>query len=157
MLRANWCGLAAIGAGLILFAAAAGTALAAALPLILLACLETAWGALTLRAGRILSPRIALAACACAVGLATFALVGRVIGLAPFLALLALHWPTAILIARALRRPAAQRPAPRTRSLLLVLAAEALLVSAITTPALAQTGPGEYAVPHGAEHGHAGH
>ena len=154
MHTANWCGLAAIGAGLILFAAAAGTPLAVALPLILLACLETAWGVLTLRAGRILAPRLALAACACVAGLATIALVGRTIGLAPFLALLALHWSAAILIALALRRPTELRPAPRPRSLLLALVAEALLVAAITTPALANTAPGRSALPHGIEHAH---
>jgi hypothetical protein len=42
-----------------------------------------------------------------------------------------------------------QRPDPRPRAFLLTLTAQAMIVAAITTPALAETEPGASAVPHG--------
>jgi len=163
MLRASWCGLAALGAGLILFAAAAGVPAAPAAVLIALASCELAWGALTLRAGRPLAPRFAVAAAGVVVAAVAVMLFSGAIGVLPLLALLALHLSASLLIVLGLR--VSERPGPRAETTLpraqpslprfvLLLTAEAMLVAAITTPALAGTAPGEFAVPHGSSHQH---
>ncbi|MBK0419588.1 hypothetical protein JD276_11130 [Leucobacter sp. CSA1] len=153
MIGQLWSALAAIGSGLILMAVAAGADPRVAIPLIIAAAAELAWGVLTMRAGRVIAPRTALIACGIVLAAATALLFTRTIGLVPFVALLTLHWITAVFAALRLRRGSRRSsPAPRSGAFVLTLTVQAMLVAAITTPALAQTEPGASAVPHGTLH-----
>ncbi|WP_336661030.1 hypothetical protein [Leucobacter sp. USHLN153] len=208
MIAALWPALAALGAGLVLFATAAGAPAVLALLLGGAAAAELLWALAVLRAGRVVAPRGAVAGGAIGVLGAGFLLLTGPLALVPFVALFIFHWSIAIAGVVALRRGADRRaparvgvdgqladqrapaevvaggqlahqprvsaariePAgsaaavgtlPRSRSagsFTLVLVAEALLVAAIATPALAASEAGEFAVPHGTfGHGHAGH
>ena len=152
---ASWCGFAALGSGLILCAVAAGADPPIAAPLVAVAAVELVWGAAALRSGRVPTPRMALVIGAVVVALAIALLFAGVVGVIPLLALLVLHWTAAVLTVLALRRGRAGRVRlrrSRPASLVLILTAQAMLVAAITTPALAHTSPGESAVPHGTLH-----
>jgi len=170
----SWCGFAALGSGLILCALAAGAEPPVAVPLVAVAVVELLWGGLALRAGRLPAPRAMIVVGACVVAVALVLLFTGLVGIVPVLALLALHWSAAVLAVLALRRGgkrrrdagevpegdergSVERPARRRTSrpaaLVLILTAQAMLVAAITTPALAHTAPGESALPHGSMHG----
>lgn len=165
-----WSALAALGSGLILLAVAAGADPWLAIPLVAVAAAEIVWGILTMRAGRIIAPRTTAILCTAMIVVAAALLFTRSIGLLPFLALVSLHWVTAVFAALRLslarRHDPAARPsaagatapsttAPGAAKFLIVLTAQAMLVAAITTPALADTEPGAAAVPHGTStHGH---
>ena len=162
----GWPMLGALGAGLVLAALAAG---AGGAPQIVLAGLGVAalgWGVLSLRADRPVAPGAALGVSVAAL-LTGGAAVGSgamadVAGLplasaSVFMASIAL---SAALAVRARRtepvrveeseRPTARGPRPRLSLVGLIIGA--LLVSGLTTPALAATEAGELAVPHG-QHG----
>lgn len=103
------------------------------------------------------APRRALAASVAIVAGATLLLFAARIGLAPFLALLVLHGAVGITAAVVLRRRARDRPISATVSrmpFVAVIVVQAMAVAAVTTPALADSEPGEMAAPHGTHHGH---
>ncbi|WP_449280781.1 hypothetical protein [Leucobacter sp.] len=167
MVTSSWCGFAALGSGLILCAVAAGTDPLLAVPLVALAVLELLWGGIALRVGRVPAPRAMLAVGAGVVAVATVLLFTGLVGIVPLLALLVLHWTAAVLAVLSLRRGRDRSPgtgprgpagggaggrASRPAALVVILTAQAMLVAAITTPALAHTAPGESAVPHGTLH-----
>lgn len=150
MIGQLWSALAAIGSGLVLTAVAAGADPWVAAPLLTATALEVVWGVLVMRAGRILAPGTAIGVCAVLGLAAILMLFTRTIGLAPCLALVGLHWITAVFAAVSLRgERREQRLDPRPRAFLLTLTAQAMIVAAIITPALAETEPGASAVPHG--------
>ncbi|UOR00380.1 hypothetical protein MUN77_09360 [Leucobacter allii] len=101
---ANWCGLAALGSGLILCAVAAGASPFAAVPLLAFAAAELLWGIAALRMGRAPAPRTALVVAAGAVALLTALLFAGDAAALPLLALAAMQWSAALLVARDLRR-----------------------------------------------------
>ncbi|PRI11845.1 hypothetical protein [Leucobacter massiliensis] len=174
----GWCGLAAFGAGLILCAVAAGSPALVAAVLLALAVAEFGWAVLALRWDRIPAPRAAIAVAVLVVASVTLLLFTGTVGIVPLLALLLLHWTVAVLAAFELRRsgravPSSapgragaageqrtapdERPAarwPRAGTLAVILTVQAMLVAAVTTPALANTAPGEFALPHGISHEH---
>jgi hypothetical protein len=154
MIRSLWPALATLGAGLIFFALAAGSPVIVAAPLVLLALLHVCLGLTVLRAGRPVLRKTTLACCGAATAInATLFLSGSA-GIVPFVALLALHWGIALAVALDLRgrrrAPVDRRPA----SVMIVLVSGAMIVAAITTPALAFTEPGTAAVPHGEHQQH---
>lgn len=157
MIKTLWPALAAIGAGLVLFATAAGAGLAVAIPVGGVAVVEIAWGFSVLRAERLVVPRAAVAGGAVGILGSGFLLLTGPLALIPFLALFVFHWSIAIaavIEVRSLRAaPAATGRPRRTGVFALVLVAEAMLVAAIATPALAASEAGEFAVPHGTSHG----
>lgn len=154
MIRSLWPALAALGAGLIFFALAAGAPRFVAAPLVLLALLHVGLGLAVLRAGRPVLRKTTLACCAVATAVNASLFLSGSTGVVPFVALLALHWGIALAVALDLRgrrrTPAERRPA----SLMIALVSGAMIVAAITTPALAFTEPGTAAVPHGEHHQH---
>lgn len=164
-----WPALFAWGAGLIHIAVAAGSPLAVLVPLTALGVAELVWGIVMLRQGRIPLVRTTLAVAV----LATLA--GLVLALVDLMAWMPLVSSSIMLVAIAgvaavtLRRGArgvaerstdaeasARSAVPAGRALIGVVAG-ALLVSGLTTPALAQTNAGDYAVPHGEMTGQHGH
>ena len=149
-----WAALAALGGGLILFAVAAGSPLPLAVPLCAVAAGAVVWGVVRFRAERWRRPRAAIigAAAICALSVALFAT--GALALIPFAALLALTWAVALCAVAESRRKRPVAAAGRPGPLIAALGAGALVVSAITTPALASTEPGTQAVPHGTLHGH---
>lgn len=171
MIRALWPALASLGAGLVLFATAAGAAPAVAIPVGIAGGVELAWAFSVLRAGRLVMPRAAIAGGAVGIVGSGFLLLTGPVALVPFVALFVFHWSIAIAAvielrgarARSLGAPApvatasasASAPPPRQRragAFTLVLVIEAMLVAAIATPALAASEAGEFAVPHGTLH-----
>lgn len=155
MYRVFWPALALLGAGLILLAVAAGTDAVVAVLLSILAVTQLGFGGAALRLGRLPAPRTLLGLCA-TLTIANLALVfGGEIGLVPFVALLLFQWGVAIAAGLELRRPVAHDTKPvGTGRLLGALASGAILVAAITTPALSLTEPGTVAVPHGVHDHH---
>ena len=153
-----WSSLAGVGIALILCATAAGSGIAVAIPLLVLAAAHLGWAVISLRLGRIATPRIACSVAAVEVLLAGGMLITGLIGFVPFLALAGLSWSVAAVAAIARRRGRREAPAAplsrgrRPGAFVLVLVAEALVVAAVTTPALALSTPGEFALPHGESH-----
>lgn len=171
----SWCGFAALGSGLILCAVAAGLDPPLAVPLVVAGGAELFWGGIALRLGRVPAPRAVLWATAAVAAAAVVLLFQGLVGILPALALLALHWSAAMAAVAVLRRRAGTRAARGPRdddrvgehgraagarelrggwnrgpaAFVMILAAQAMLVAAITTPALARTAPGASAVPHG--------
>ena len=170
----SWPMLGALGAGLVLAALAAGAGGATQVALAGIGVAALGWGALSLRAGRVLPPRtvlgVAVAALLAGGGAVASGAMTDVAGLplavaSAFIAAVAL---SAALRVRARRAAPAHSEAPRAarvdepaqaaprdphpRRTLIGLAVGAALVSALATPALAATEAGERAVPHG-EHG----
>ena len=157
MIGTLWSALAGFGAALILCATAAGSGIAIAIPLLLLAAVHLGWAVAALRLGRIAMPRTCCAVAAAEVLLAGGMLITRVAGFVPFLVLTGLCWSLAAVAAVRLRRLRAApgespRRAPRPGTFVLVLIAQSLVVAAVTTPALALSTPGEFALPHGEAH-----
>lgn len=158
MLTTVWSALAALGAALIACAVAAESEWWAAIPLVAMAIAEIVWGLAVLRAGRLLACRSTLLIAVVVMLAATLMLLVRMIGLMPFVALVALHWSVAILAAVRMRqargaRSTQHRDAPQAPlRYVLAMTASAMIVAAITTPALAHTAAGELARPHGVGH-----
>jgi hypothetical protein len=177
----TWQAMAAIAAGLIHVALGAGAPLVLAVPLIGIAVAEMAWGATTVVKDRIPVPVVALAGALAPIGLwAGVILAAGVSGAPellaplPFLAMgsatlfnlflacvLAIQRRRATSASGADPSSAGVTAAPQTatpaepsvgRYLLGVLAGAAVM-SALTTPALANTHAGQSAVPHGTLHG----
>jgi hypothetical protein len=158
--------LAALGAGLIHLAVAAGSPLAAAILLGALGIGELGWGLAVLSRGRVLAPTAALISSLAPVALwgllATVRVAGGLSSLTDFVPLGPLAAASVLSIALALllaverrsrkaRRQStalASEPARPGRFLLGMLLG-AMAVAGVVTPALAATNAGTYAVPHG--------
>lgn len=169
-----WPALFAWGAGLIHIAVAAGSPLGVLVPLTALGAAELVWGIAALRLGRMPLVRTTLAVGVLAIlgglVLALFDVMAWIPLVSSSIMLVAITGASAVTLRRAARgmdsRPAdggssdagasARPSAPAGRTLIGVVAG-ALLVSALTTPALAQTHAGDYAIPHGEMTGHHGH
>jgi hypothetical protein len=179
-----WPALFAWGAGLIHIAVAAGSPLGVLVPLTALGAAELVWGIAMLRLGRMPLVRWALAvgvvATLAGLVLALFDLMAWIPLVSSSVMLVAIAGAAAVTVRRSARgrdprgsdvpgsdvpgsdvrgsdAEASARPSvPAGRTLVGVLAG-ALLVSALTTPALAQTKAGDYAVPHGEMTSHHGH
>lgn len=160
-IRRTWLAFAAIGTGLIHFALVLGSPLGLGIALSVLALAEFGWGVVTFSRDEVVAPRVALVVALAPVGAWTLLLVASSSLESPELAAALPLLPLAIaslfeLFAAAVlgihlrRRDKDARPtAPGVARYLLGLAAGALVVAALTTPALAATEAGEYAVPHG--------
>jgi hypothetical protein len=160
----SWPMLAALGAGLVLLALAAGAGGVTQPALAVLGIAALGWGVLALRAGRVLAPSVVL-------GVAAASLVGTGAAVTSGAAAMTDVPPAALAAASVFTvvvalaagftlRRRRQDPARRTRrdrssrvrpdlGSLLGLVAGAALVAALATPALAATEAGEQAVPHG--------
>lgn len=168
-----------LGAGLIHIAVAAGAPLGVLVPLTALGAAELVWGIAALRLGRMPLVRTALTIGVVAtlggLVLALFDLMAWIPLMSSSLMLLAIAGAAAVRLrrgARGIHDPgtdargtdargadvdaSVRSSAPVGRSLIGIVAG-ALLVSALTTPALAQTHAGDYAIPHGEMSGHHGH
>jgi hypothetical protein len=175
----TWPALFAWGAGLIHIAVAAGSPLGVLVPLTVLGVAELVWGIAMLRLGRMPLVRWALAvgvvATLAGLVLALFDLMAWIPLVSSSVMLVAIAGAAAVTVRRAARgrdprgtdvrgtdvrgsdaQASARSAVPAGRTLVGVLAG-ALLVSALTTPALAQTKAGDYAVPHGEMTSHHGH
>lgn len=164
-----WPALFAWGAGLIHIAVAAGSPLGVLLPLTALGVAELVWGIVMLRQGRMPLVRTTLAVGVLAtlggLVLALFDLMAWMPLVSSSVMLVAIAGIAAVTLRRAARghegrgsdaEASARSAVPAGRALIGVVAG-ALLVSGLTTPALAQTNAGDYAVPHGEMTGHHGH
>ena len=169
-----WPALFAWGAGLIHIAVAAGSPLSVLVPLTALGVAELVWGIAMLRVGRMPLVRTTLAVGVLAtlggLVLALFDLMAWIPLVSSSVMLVAIAGAAALTLRRAARDvrdagsdvrgpdagASARSSVPAGRTLIGVLAG-ALLVSALTTPALAQTKAGDYAVPHGEMTSHHGH
>lgn len=164
----SWPMLAALGAGLVLMALAAGAGGVAQPALIVLGIAGLGWGVLALRAGRVLAPSVVLVAAAVtlvgmAAAVATGASVSTDVAPGPlaaasvFIVVMALSAGLELRgrtrrAGRGASEASVSRPARRDASVaarLIGLASGAALVAALATPALAATEAGEQAVPHG--------
>jgi hypothetical protein len=178
----TWLAMAAIAAGLIHVALGAGAPPVLAVPFVAIAVAEMAWGVVTVVRDRIPLPALALAGALAPVGLWAGMITAASVSGAPellvplpFLAMgsatlfdlfLACVLATQLRRANRARDPAAApgpaaaeasaRPQPAEPSVgryLLGVLAGACVMSALTTPALANTHAGQSAVPHGTLHG----
>ena len=161
----SWPMLAALGAGLVLLALAAGAG-GAMLPALAVAGVAAlGWGGLALRAGRVIAPSTTLVVTAAAlVGMAAAVSTGAaaMTDVAPgplaaasvFIVVVALSAGIELRARTRLSRTAAKPRGDRAAAAsdtarLIGLLAGAALVAALATPALAATEAGESAVPHG--------
>ncbi|KQZ09394.1 hypothetical protein ASD23_14175 [Agromyces sp. Root1464] len=161
----SWPMLAALGAGLVLLALAAGAG-GAMLPALASAGVAAlGWGGLALRAGRVIAPSttlvvtaVALVGMAAAVSTGAAAMTdvapGPLAAASAFIVVVALSAGLELRararLARAGAHPGGTRDAAASDTArLLGLVAGAALVAALATPALAATEAGESAVPHG--------
>ena len=157
-----WIAFAAIGVGLIHVALVIGSPLGLGIPLAVLGLAEFGWGVLTFARETVPVPRAALVvalvpALAWALLLAV-ASASENTALGEFLPLLPLAvstvfelFITAVIGVHLRRRQDAPASTPGVARYLLALLAGALAVAALTTPALAATQAGLYAVPHGGD------
>lgn len=168
----SWPMLAAVGAGLVLLAVAAGAGGIVQPVTAVLGVAALAWSVVALRAGRLVAPTVVLVACSVflvgAGALVATGWVGRAdVAAGPLVAASVFIVVVAASCALVLRRervtaiaPArAARPdgSPMTgfdRRSLIGLVAGAALVAALATPALAATPAGGQAVPHGEHREH---
>lgn len=156
VLRA-WLGFAALGAGLIHLALVVGSSPAIGIPLLLIGSAEFAWGVFAFTRPTLPVPHAArigvlvpLLGWALLLGV-TAAELTPGLRVLPMLVASLLDAAVAIGISLVLRRAdrgTADRPLPAGRYLL-ALGAGALVIAALTTPALAATEAGGSAVPHG--------
>jgi hypothetical protein len=153
-----WLGFFALGAGLIHLALVIGSPVAVGIPLVLIGIAEFAWGVFTFTATAIPFARAArIAAVVPILGwVALLVLIGpgsvpgvRVL---PMLVASLLDLAVAIAITAVLRRADSTARPLRSVPYLLGLGAGALVVAALTTPALAATEAGDFAQPHGSTH-----
>ncbi|WP_165063158.1 hypothetical protein [Marisediminicola senii] len=157
----TWLAFAAFGAGLIHLAMVVGSPIAIGITLAALGIAEFGWGILILALDRVVVPRTALVVAAAPVAVlgilvaAPVAIDGLEFTALPMLPLLAatvLGLVAAGILAVHLRTRGAMdaaAPEPGVARYLLSLGAGALVVAALTTPALAATEAGRYAQPHG--------
>jgi len=157
VLRA-WLGFFALGAGLIHLALVIGSPPALGVPLVLIGIAEFAWGVITFTAAAVPFARVArIAAVVPILGWVALLLVSGSAGVPgirvlPMLVASLLDLAVAIVITVVLRRGDAAPARPlRSGPYLLGLAAGALVVAALTTPALAATEAGDLATPHGTD------
>jgi len=153
----TWLAFAAIGIGLIHLALVIGAPLALGIPLALLGLAEFGWGVLTFARDTVPAPRVALIVAI--VPVLTWALLlafastsensalAEALPLLPFAVATLLELVIAAIIGASFRRRDAPAHAPGVARYLLGLAAGALVVAALTAPALAATEAGEFAVP----------
>ncbi|MBG6055098.1 hypothetical protein IWX81_001509 [Salinibacterium sp. CAN_S4] len=163
MIPRAWLAFAAIGTGLIHVALVIGAPVPLAIVLATFGLLEFGWGVTTFARDSVPLPRVALVAAMLPIALWIVVLVASTATAAPSLAealpLLPMAVATlfelvvagmlAITLRRAAGTPASTPSAPSAPSYLVSLMAGALVVGALTTPALAATGAGLYAPPHG--------
>jgi len=177
----TWLAMAAIAAGLIHVALGAGAPLVLAVPLVGIALAEMVWGVTTVVRDRIPVPAVALVGALAPIGLWTAVILAASVGGAPelltplpFLAMgsatlfnlflacvLAVQRRRATRAGDGFRSPvevtavsqAASPAEPSVGRYLLGVLAGAAVMSALTTPALANTHAGQSAVPHGTLHG----
>ncbi|GAA1757910.1 hypothetical protein [Agromyces humatus] len=163
----SWPMLAAVGAGLVLLAVAAGAGGIVQPAAAVFGVAALVWSILALRAGRLVAPAAALVACSVflvgAGALVATGWVGRAdVAAGPLVAASAFIVVVAASCALALRRARVTATAPARaarpdgppaagfdRRSLVGLVAGAALVAALATPALAATPAGGQAVPHG--------
>lgn len=149
-----WLGFIALGAGLIHLALVIGSPPAVAVPLLIVGVAEFGWGVFAFTAPRLPVPRAArIGALVPILGWVVVILLGGGTGLGlrtlPMLVASLFDLAVAIGITVVLRRAAGDsRPISAARYLI-SMGVGALIVAALTTPALAATEAGEYAVPHG--------
>jgi hypothetical protein len=150
-----WLGFFALGAGLIHLALVIGSPLVVGIPLLLAGVAEFAWGVFAFTASAVPFPRAARIAAVVPillwVALLVLAGANAVPGVRvlPMLAASMLDLAIAIAITVVLRRAdRGSRPIASGRYLI-ALGIGALVVAAVTTPALAATEAGDVAVPHG--------
>jgi hypothetical protein len=168
-----WLGFFALGAGLIHLALVIGSPLAVGIPLLVVGIAEFAWGVFAFTATTVPFAQAArIAAIVPILGWVALLLLSGSAGIPgvrvlPMLVASLLDLAVAIAITVVLRREAAAPARPlRSGSYLLGLGAGALVVAALTTPALAATEAGDLAQPHGTHEapyqldlpdGHSGH
>jgi len=152
----GWLGFIALGAGLIHLALVIGSPPAIGIPLIVIGAAEFAWGVFAFTRPSLPLPRIArVAALVPILGWVAVLVVpgaGAIGGIRVLPMLLAslLDLAIAIGITWILRRTPARAEAPlRPGRYILALGAGALVVAALTTPALAATEAGDAALPNG--------
>lgn len=157
----TWVAFAAIGTGLIHVALVVGSPLALGIVLAIVGLVEFGWGVLIFARETIAYPRVVLVGALVPVLgwglLLVTSSVSEAPGIAAALPLLPMLIATlfemfiAVAIALHIRRPAeaAQPRVPGVSRYLISLALGGLVVAALTTPALAATEAGTYAVPHG--------
>ncbi len=166
----TWLGFAALGAGLIHLALAVDAPVALAVVLVVFGLAEFGWGILAFTTDAIPLPQAARVATLVPVVLWALALVSGLafagaVRVFPMLAASVLDLAIAIGVSLVLRRSAdatAAEPRRPARALsapayLAAMAAGALVVGIVTTPALAATEAGDVAVQHGDVGGHTGH
>ena len=163
----GWLGFIALGAGLVHLALVLGSAPVVGIPLVIIGAAEFAWGVFDFTLSALPLPRVArVAALVPILGWVVtlvFAGAGAIGGVrvVPMLLASLLDLAIAIGITWMLRRDPAKTEAPlRPGRYLLALGAGALVVAALTTPALAATEAGDAALPNGGldlPGGHGGH
>jgi hypothetical protein len=161
-IRRTWLAFAAIGTGLIHLALVIGSPLPLGLVLAVFGLAEFGWGVLTFARETLVLPRVALVVAVVPVVAWTLLLVTSSVSETPGIAASLGFLPLAVaslfelfavaVLGTYLRRHRATDAPPAPPGVaryLLGLAAGALVVAALTTPALAATGAGGLAVPHG--------
>jgi hypothetical protein len=144
----GWLGFLALGAGLIHLALVIGSPVGVGIPLVTIGAAEFAWGIFAFTSPALPLPRLArIAVLVPILGWVVLVLggIGAIAGLrvVPMLVSSLLDLAIAIGITWMLRRDAARPPAPlRPGRYVLGLGAGALVVAALTTPALAATEAG---------------
>lgn len=164
-----WLGFLALGAGLIHIALVLGSALPVAIPLLVIGIAEFSWGVVAFTAPTLPIPAVArIGALVPILGWVVLLVVGPAlvspslavgVRILPILVASLLDIAIAVGITVVLRRQArdAAEPPIAPGRYLLALGAGALVVAALTTPALAATEAGDVAVPHGTIPGDDGH
>lgn len=148
-----WLGFFALGAGLIHLALVIGSPLVIGVPLLLVGIAEFAWGVFAFTAPAIPFPRAArIGAVAPLLGWALLLVLGGSIAMPgvrilPMLVASVLDLAVAITITAVLRTSDREQRALRPGSYVLGLGLGALVVAALTAPALAATEAGELARP----------
>jgi hypothetical protein len=152
----GWLGFFALGAGLVHLALVIGSPVAVGLPLVVIGAAEFAWGVFAFTRPVLPLPRVArVAALVPLLGWAAVLVLGGIgaiegLRVLPMLVASLLDLGIAIGITWMLRRDPAKPAVPlRPGRYLLSLGAGALVVAALTTPALAATEAGDAALPHG--------
>ncbi|CAN5444633.1 hypothetical protein BH09ACT4_BH09ACT4_04580 [soil metagenome] len=150
-----WLGFLALGAGLIHLALVIGSPLSVGIPLVVVGVAEFAWGVFAFTASAVPFPRAARIGVV--VPILGWVLLLVIVGAnavpgiraVPMLVASLLDLAVAIAITVVLRRKETGTLPIRSGPYLLGLGAGALVVAALTTPALAATGAGDFAQPHG--------
>lgn len=155
----GWLGFFALGAGLVHLALVIGSPLPVGIALVLIGAAEFVWGVFAFAAPALPLARIArVAALVPTLGWVVVLVVGAAssagaiggLRVLPMLVASLLDLAIAIGITWILRRDPARAAVPlRPGRYLLALGAGALVVAALTTPALAATEAGAAAIPHG--------